>query len=191
METKETKNCPYCGEEILAVAKKCKHCGEWLTEEPRAKKVFPCPVCGEDVEEGTAICPHCNEPIKKKKETSNLAVQSQGGNKNLPKSPKNKQNSGKQQPTINVNVNQRRRKSDDESSFDKGFGGAMGGCTGVLAFFMLLGLLMNKCSKSTAQNHPEYDKKQDAITESIVKDTKDANSCAEFRINQIERNHNQ
>lgn len=26
----ETMKCPYCGEEILAVAKKCKHCGEWL-----------------------------------------------------------------------------------------------------------------------------------------------------------------
>lgn len=26
----ETKNCPYCGEEILATAKKCKHCKEWL-----------------------------------------------------------------------------------------------------------------------------------------------------------------
>lgn len=26
----QTKNCPYCGEEILIVAKKCKHCGEWL-----------------------------------------------------------------------------------------------------------------------------------------------------------------
>lgn len=24
------KKCPYCGEEILAVAKKCKHCGQWL-----------------------------------------------------------------------------------------------------------------------------------------------------------------
>lgn len=31
-DKKPTKRCPYCGEEILAVAKKCKHCGEWLTE---------------------------------------------------------------------------------------------------------------------------------------------------------------
>ena len=28
-----TKRCPYCGEEILAVAKKCKYCGEWLEED--------------------------------------------------------------------------------------------------------------------------------------------------------------
>lgn len=26
----ETKKCPYCGKEILAVALKCKHCGMWL-----------------------------------------------------------------------------------------------------------------------------------------------------------------
>lgn len=25
--------CPYCGEEIRAVAKKCKHCGEWLDKD--------------------------------------------------------------------------------------------------------------------------------------------------------------
>lgn len=29
----ETKSCPICGEEILAVAKKCKHCGEYLQTE--------------------------------------------------------------------------------------------------------------------------------------------------------------
>ncbi len=34
----ETKKCPYCGEEILAVAKKCKHCGEWLEENAEPKQ---------------------------------------------------------------------------------------------------------------------------------------------------------
>ena len=29
----ETKRCPYCGEEILAIARKCKHCGSWLDEQ--------------------------------------------------------------------------------------------------------------------------------------------------------------
>jgi hypothetical protein len=29
-ETKQSKACPFCGEQILAVATKCKHCGEFL-----------------------------------------------------------------------------------------------------------------------------------------------------------------
>ena len=32
MTSEETKKCPFCEEEILAVAKKCKHCGEFLNE---------------------------------------------------------------------------------------------------------------------------------------------------------------
>lgn len=32
----ETKQCPYCGGEIMSTAKKCKHCGEWLEERPRS-----------------------------------------------------------------------------------------------------------------------------------------------------------
>jgi len=36
----ETKRCPYCGGEIMAVAKKCKHCGKWL-DEVDSTKVAP------------------------------------------------------------------------------------------------------------------------------------------------------
>ena len=38
MVSKEKKQCPYCGEEILAVAKKCKHCGEWLDEDENSNE---------------------------------------------------------------------------------------------------------------------------------------------------------
>ena len=31
----ETKNCPYCSEEILKEAKKCKFCGEFIDEKLR------------------------------------------------------------------------------------------------------------------------------------------------------------
>lgn len=40
METKPTKRCPLCGETILAVAKKCKHCGKYLSNIPTEPAKF-------------------------------------------------------------------------------------------------------------------------------------------------------
>jgi uncharacterized membrane protein YvbJ len=37
--TEETKKCQYCGEEILKVAVKCKHCGSMLDGSDQGKKV--------------------------------------------------------------------------------------------------------------------------------------------------------
>lgn len=64
----EKKNCPYCGEEILAIAKKCKHCGEWLNNvetQKEEKPMVPCPICGEMIEEDISQCPYCHESIIK------------------------------------------------------------------------------------------------------------------------------
>lgn len=38
-----TKQCPYCGEKILATAIKCKYCGEWLAEKSSVTPTPPPP----------------------------------------------------------------------------------------------------------------------------------------------------
>lgn len=84
----ETKRCPYCGEEILAVAKKCKHCGEWLEAKEPEKEMKACPVCGELVDADIEVCPYCKEPTHFSKVDSDdrvvnntLNIRSNKGNK--------------------------------------------------------------------------------------------------------------
>lgn len=64
---KPKKRCPYCGEEILAVAKKCRHCGEWLEKDNTTKQIV-CPICGEMIDDGLETCPICHERIKENKQ---------------------------------------------------------------------------------------------------------------------------
>lgn len=59
----KTKNCPYCGEEIMADARKCKHCGEWLEEEPIQEQTQE----AEKIETTASVSPHAEteqtEPV--------------------------------------------------------------------------------------------------------------------------------
>lgn len=41
--TTATRDCPYCGEPIMAAARKCKHCGEFLDGSARQAHSTPLP----------------------------------------------------------------------------------------------------------------------------------------------------
>ena len=65
----ETKRCPYCREEILAVAKKCKFCGEWLNETSVPEQI-DCPICAERIDANATVCPFCHEPVNPSSNTA-------------------------------------------------------------------------------------------------------------------------
>lgn len=51
----------------MAVAKKCKYCGEWLEAKVIEKEKKACPICGEQIDVDIEVCPHCKEPTIEEK----------------------------------------------------------------------------------------------------------------------------
>jgi DNA-directed RNA polymerase subunit RPC12/RpoP len=49
------KACPFCGEQILFVAKKCKHCGEFLEKKEPEKEPEKGPETGKGTDEETPV----------------------------------------------------------------------------------------------------------------------------------------
>lgn len=68
----ETKRCPYCGEEILAVAKKCRYCGEWLDKPQETGPTVPEQPQEED--NGDAVVAEENTVYEVENSKSLLAV---------------------------------------------------------------------------------------------------------------------
>jgi len=59
MENPNGKQCPACGEVVAMVARKCKHCGEFLIK---------CPFCFQETAKGFDTCHHCGGTLLKGKE---------------------------------------------------------------------------------------------------------------------------
>lgn len=55
---RQLKSCPFCDEEILFEAIKCKHCKSDLTDVIRT-----CPFCSEQITTEHSTCPHCDEAL--------------------------------------------------------------------------------------------------------------------------------
>ena len=58
-DNNETKQCPYCGEQININAKKCKYCKSWLVKEQEEYK--RCPFCHKPIPKNAEKCSYCGE----------------------------------------------------------------------------------------------------------------------------------
>lgn len=71
-DKRETVDCPFCGEEILATAKKCKHCGEFLDGSSKPAPANNAAMYSQVLKYSSGMvidCPVCWYTGKPKKET--------------------------------------------------------------------------------------------------------------------------
>ncbi len=110
------------------------------------KQTKRCPYCGEEIMASAKKCRYCGEWLDKgnKPNTPNRVHDNTNARQN---SPKQKQQEEEKKQNIEVSVNNYKEKG-GETAFERGFGGAMGGCSGVVAFFVVLLLLMSYYFKS-------------------------------------------
>ena len=74
MESTQMKDCPFCGEQVLTQAAKCKHCKSDLATGVPAQTPQPapdpqeageeCSTCKCKVPPNAKRCPHCNADLK-------------------------------------------------------------------------------------------------------------------------------
>lgn len=81
---KKTKRCPYCGEEILEKAIKCKHCGEMLDKIETYQKTKKCPFCAENIPQNANYCDICESNLENVK-SNNIPPSIEFSTENTPK----------------------------------------------------------------------------------------------------------
>lgn len=64
-----TQDCPYCKEEIMAGAVKCKHCGSKLAATKPSHEGI-CPYCKEEILIDAIKCKHCKSSLLDSKDKS-------------------------------------------------------------------------------------------------------------------------
>lgn len=74
-ENKDTKKCPFCGDEININAKKCKHCKEFLPEDFSQSGMKKCPYCGDEINANAKKCKHCGEWLVENEVNAPASVQ--------------------------------------------------------------------------------------------------------------------
>ncbi len=77
---RKTRECPYCKEDILSDAIKCKHCGTSVSAEKSAHEGI-CPFCKEKIKPEAIKCYHCKSnlmPLKIAEESKDNVIRGLG-----------------------------------------------------------------------------------------------------------------